>query len=109
MSQDTFDASHPTTGVPVRVLAVNDDDPAAVKWLVAYTDRTGRKRVESVDQVAPPKFLGKTKGWEMVIDVAEPVPIDIPARATSANAVSDSAKPFRGRHISWQEFYGVEA
>ena len=40
----------------------------------------------------------------MVISVAA-APIDSPARTTSANAVSDSARPYRGRRISWEEFY----
>ena len=47
----------------MRVLAVNDDDPTNVKWLVAYTDRTGRKRMETVDSVAQPTLLGRSQGW----------------------------------------------
>lgn len=60
-----FDASHPLTGVPVRVLAVNDDNPDRVRWLVAFTDKSGRKICEQLDAVALPRpFLGKPRHWE---------------------------------------------
>ncbi|MER8858991.1 hypothetical protein NKI09_15210 [Mesorhizobium sp. M0757] len=64
LGEASFDATHPTNGRPCRVLAVNDDDPASVKWLVAFTDGTGEKRVETVDAVAPAKLLGRTRPWE---------------------------------------------
>ncbi|MER9762414.1 hypothetical protein [Mesorhizobium sp. M0138] len=45
VSYGTFDATHPVNGKPCRVLAVNDDDPASVKWLVAYTDTPARNEL----------------------------------------------------------------
>jgi hypothetical protein len=63
LGDSSFDASHPVTGARCRVLAVNDDDPANVKWLVAFTDGAGKKRVETVDAVAPGKLLGRTQHW----------------------------------------------
>lgn len=36
---------------------------------------------------------------------AENFASDAPARSTSAVAVSDTARPYRGRRLSWVEFY----
>jgi|EndMetStandDraft_9_1072997.scaffolds.fasta_scaffold361248_1 hypothetical protein len=32
-------------------------------------------------------------------------PLDNPARSTSSTAVSDCTRAYRGRRLSWQEFY----
>ncbi|RAZ83206.1 hypothetical protein DPM33_33015 [Mesorhizobium hawassense] len=64
LGEEAFDAAHPIHGASCRVLAVNDDDPEHVKWLVAFTDRAGRKVVETVSAVMPGKDpFGKTKHW----------------------------------------------
>ncbi|WP_172373795.1 hypothetical protein [Mesorhizobium sp. NZP2234] len=63
LGEAAFDAAHPVSGAPVRVLAVNDDDPQQIKWLVGYTDGAGNKRVETVDAVAPRRSLGRRLPW----------------------------------------------
>ena len=63
LNDDAFDATHPTTGEHVRVVGFNDDDPAAAKWLVAFTDKFGRKLIASVDSVAPPTLLGRKQSF----------------------------------------------
>lgn len=64
LGDGSFDASHPITGARCRVMAVNDDDPSNVKWLVAYT-KDGCKVVETVDVVKPSKDpFGRARHWE---------------------------------------------